>query len=158
MQIVLQATHGVVSGEPEFFKHAFGDTQGEFERILALPHDYIFNRDWYERGDGRPELEDFAYEFGQLSTTDQAELLMLLSSCDPRDFKHLPERADSSAVRKILAFYEPKSKDELRRIWAQQRLRPPVELDLGLAEDERVEDAGLDAEEPALEPRNLMDA
>ena len=26
MQIILQATHGIVSGEPTFFKRAFGDT------------------------------------------------------------------------------------------------------------------------------------
>ena len=28
MQIILQATHGVVSGAPDFFKRAFGDTCG----------------------------------------------------------------------------------------------------------------------------------
>ena len=52
MQIILQATHGVVSGEPTFFKRAFGDTFEDYERILAIPHDFIFNRDWYERFDG----------------------------------------------------------------------------------------------------------
>ena len=45
MQIILQATHGVVSGSPTFFKHAFGDTFEDFERILLLPHDFIFNRE-----------------------------------------------------------------------------------------------------------------
>ena len=36
LQIVLQATHGVVSGDPLFFKRAFGDTVSEFETILLL--------------------------------------------------------------------------------------------------------------------------
>jgi len=40
VQLVLQATHGVVSGEPEFFKAAFGATHEEFEDILSLPHPY----------------------------------------------------------------------------------------------------------------------
>ena len=34
MQLILQATHGVVSGAPSFFRRAFGDTCEEFERIL----------------------------------------------------------------------------------------------------------------------------
>ena len=56
VQLVLQATHGVVSGEPEFFKAAFGATHGEFEEILSRPHHMIFNRQWYERYEGRAEL------------------------------------------------------------------------------------------------------
>ena len=40
MQIILQATHGIVSGEPDFFKRAFGDTAQDYERILLMPHDY----------------------------------------------------------------------------------------------------------------------
>ena len=43
MQIILQATHGIVSGGPTFFRRAFGDTAEDFHRILALPHDFIFN-------------------------------------------------------------------------------------------------------------------
>ena len=37
MQIMLQATQGVVSGSPEFFKRAFGDTYQDFEDILDPP-------------------------------------------------------------------------------------------------------------------------
>ena len=47
LQMILQATHGVVSGEPNFFKRAFGDTATEFHELLLRPHRYIFNRDWY---------------------------------------------------------------------------------------------------------------
>ena len=35
MQVILQATHGVVSGAPDFLK-AFGDTEDEFINILRL--------------------------------------------------------------------------------------------------------------------------
>ena len=31
MQVILQATHGIVSGAPDFFRKAFGDTYEEFE-------------------------------------------------------------------------------------------------------------------------------
>ena len=46
MQVILAATHGIVSGAPEFFKKAFGDTYEEFEGILFRSHHYIFNRYW----------------------------------------------------------------------------------------------------------------
>ena len=36
-KLVLQATHGVVSGEPDFFKAAFGSSAEEFEAILPSP-------------------------------------------------------------------------------------------------------------------------
>src|SRR3546814_4473373 len=37
LQLVLQATHGVVSGAPEFFRRAFGADVDAFRRILLLP-------------------------------------------------------------------------------------------------------------------------
>jgi hypothetical protein len=89
MQIILQATHGVVSGEPRFFKRAFGDTFREYERILLMPHDYIFNREWYERFDPQDRLGEHQAEFAELTTEERAELVALLSSCDPHEFAGL---------------------------------------------------------------------
>src|SRR6266849_8954124 len=85
MQLILQATHGVVSGAPMFFKRAFGNSYQDFESILLRPHHFIFNRDWYEHLNGRDEFEEFMSEFRHLSPTDRIELLALLSSVEPRD-------------------------------------------------------------------------
>lgn len=51
----------------------------------------------------------------------------------------------------MLRFYAPRPKEELVALWARQKvlLRGEVPVDLGLAEDERVEDAGLDFDETA---------
>lgn len=146
MQIILQATHGIVSGAPEFFKRAFGDTAEEFERILLLPHDYTFNRDWYERFDERQELHEYRAVAKKLDAQDQAELLALLSSCDPREFSSLTSQATNERVRSALPFYVPKPKSELFEIWARQKALAKNDGFDGspLAEDERVEDAGLD--------------
>lgn len=146
MQIVLQATHGVVSGEPTFFKRAFGDTIADYERILALPHDFIFNRDYYEFGDGKGEFEEHQSLFGRLSQTDREELVLLLSSRDPRRFHELGDEADSDAVRRVLPFYLPRPKSALMAIW---NARSSAVADIGPSEEERVEDAGLDYEDPA---------
>jgi hypothetical protein len=155
MQIVLQATHGVVSGEPTFFKRAFGDTAADYERILLMPHDFIFNRDWYERFDGRDEFGEFQADFAKLTDDERIELVALLSSCDPREFKSLPTATTSKAIKRALKHYVPISKERLQEIWAlQKQKRGDIDADdFGLAEDERVEDADLESDEAiALRP------
>jgi len=153
MQIILQATHGIVSGEPTFFKRAYGDTFADYERILLLPHDFIFNRDWYERFDPEQRLDAYRAEFSRLDAAERGELIELLSSCDPREFSLLAERATTSALKRVLRFYVPLPKEELYAIWTKQKelTRGEMTADMGLAEDERVEDAGLDHDdEPTL--------
>jgi hypothetical protein len=153
MQIILQATHGVVSGAPEFFKRAFGNTTAEFERLLLTPHDYIFNREWFERIDPKQEVHEYRVAAAKLDLQDQVELLGLLSSCDPRDFGQLGAQASSARVKNVLPFYIKKSKDELVRIWAHQKAfaqNAPIEPGQ-LADDERVEDADLE-QEPITAP------
>ena len=78
-QIMLQATHGVVSGSEEFFHRAFGDSYEEFERLLSLPHAFIFQRDFFEYGDGKPVLDDYHALLRRTSSAQRAELTSLLS-------------------------------------------------------------------------------
>jgi hypothetical protein len=149
MQIILQATHGVVSGAPDFFKRAFGDTVEDYTKILLMPHDYIFNRDWYERFGGRGELDEYHANARKLSTSDSVELLGLLSSLDPKDFPKLRKLTNNSRIRAVLPFYMPKPKDEIAGIWKRQRLLTAGEqkVDTSVPDDERVEDAGLEYDE-----------
>jgi hypothetical protein len=148
MQIVLQATHGVVSGAPTFFKRAFGDTSADFEEILLHPHDFIFNREWYESRDKKQELHEYRAMAKVLDSAERTELLTLLSSCDPRDISVLPKGTTNEKIKAILPFYVPKSKEVLFKIWAEQKKMPHVEVEVvTLADDELVEDAGLDFDE-----------
>lgn len=151
MQIILQATHGVVSGAPEFFKRAFGNTVDEFERILLLPHDFIFNRDWFERLGGRGEFDEYNSVASRLDTNDRVELVNLLSSCDPSGMGFLGQKTENVHLKHILPFYVPKAKNDLFQIWNRQQnqLQESLPGD-ALAEDERVEDAGLDQDEVSL--------
>ena len=70
-QIMLQATHGVVSGSDAFFHRAFGNNNEEFERLLALPHAFIFHRDFFEYGDGRPLLDEYQSLLRRLASSDR---------------------------------------------------------------------------------------
>lgn len=143
MQLVLQATHGVVSGAPSFFKRAFGDSYREFEDILLRPHHFIFNRDWYERLGGKPEFTEFCAEFNGLCEAERRELLDLLSSAEPKDRGRLPGATENRKLKSILHFYKPLPKDQEARIWSLQNSprEDPV------PDEELVEDAGLDADE-----------
>jgi hypothetical protein len=139
MQIILQATHGVVSGAPEFFKRAFGTDEASFHDLLLWPHKFIFNRDWFEKSAGQAEFDDFKSKFARIPDSERTELLLMLSSSDPRHFKHLPEKAKSRQLRELLMFYIPLAKEEEVEIWRRQRSSP----DADVPDDERVEDAGL---------------
>ena len=88
MQVILQATHGVVSGAPDFFRTAYGDTYQEFDNILLRPHHYIFNRFWYEQYDGRAEFDSFQKTMATLSSDERTELIEYLCSRDKNDYVH----------------------------------------------------------------------
>lgn len=158
VQVILQATHGIVSGNPVFFREAFGKDANEYLDLLFRPHHMIFNRFWYDKpeGGGHDEFKRYTEAVTKLSGSQRQAILDLVSDVM---FDHdgkarlsrekLPDRfaqeADE-AVRSVLQFYVPPSKEEERRIWDQRKLvRLPTSAatDFGLAEDELVEDAAL---------------
>ena len=53
MQIILQATHGVVSGAPSSSNVHSAKDEAAFHDLLLWPHKFIFNRDWYEKSGGQ---------------------------------------------------------------------------------------------------------
>jgi hypothetical protein len=164
VQLVLQATHGVVSGEPEFFKAAFGATHEEFEDILSRPHHMIFNRQWYERYEGRGELDDYRSRLRRLTPSERAELLAFVSAHNPgeyaRNLRTLP--ANVSAVAR---FYVPIGRDRELKMRRVQRARLENERAaiVNLTSEQIVEDAGLEEGDlafsaPARQPKRKREA
>jgi hypothetical protein len=154
MQVILQATHGIVSGAPEFFRKAFGDTYEEYENILLRPHHYIFNRYWYEQFDGRAEFEAFQAVVGKLSGDERTELLGYLCGRDKNDYEADLGQLAAGRLREAARFFVPMSKADEARIWAAQKRRRVEDISAYLVpEDERVEDAGLTDEDVKPEPR-----
>jgi hypothetical protein len=150
LQLILQATHGVVSGEPNFFNRAFGGSIESFENLLLRPQHFIFNREWYEKHGGKAEHDEFQSCFRRLSISQRTELLKLLSQCDPRYFVKLPALTTDSQLKNALRFYIPLSKEAEAAIWAKQKkITKPKALEVPA--DELVEDAGLlDDVQPAV--------
>jgi hypothetical protein len=145
MQIILQATHGIVSGAPSFFKRAFGDSAEDFERLLSRPEHFIFNRVWYEELAGKGECAEFNAQFSKLSDGERAELIALLSSAKPSQFASLGKATKSKRIASILEFYLPLPEEKEQKIWTicrEHRLKQK-QPDVSIPEDQRVEDAGL---------------
>lgn len=143
MQIILQATHGIVSGSPEYFKRAFGETTDKFHELLLWPQHILFNRAWYEQYEGRGEFDEFQHYFNKLSASDKDELKGMLS-VTPSEFESLAGKAGSAAVNSVLPFYVSPIKVELRKIWDAMRAKQAMlSEETTIPEDELVEDAGL---------------
>jgi len=106
-QIIMQATHGIVSGNPEFFKIAFGDTYEDFEILLMTPHRYIFNRMWYTELDGRNEYDEYLKCFNKLSINKKMELMELLSSVSQGQYKKLNRKIADTQLKNIIRYYYP---------------------------------------------------
>jgi hypothetical protein len=96
MQIILQATHGIVSGSPKFFRQAFGESVEQYEALLLRPQHYLFNRFWYERYDGKAEFEAYQKAFAKLSADGRKELADLLSAAQPIQYGSLASRGERS--------------------------------------------------------------
>lgn len=151
-QIILQATHGIVSGSPNFFKHAFGDCYEEFENILYMPHAYIRNRTWFSAYDGKSELENFHATFSKLTAGDRHDLLSVLSQYRDSELETELAGNQNAKVRNMAVHYRKFTVDEERMIWAKMKSiksqgnafsKQDVEDTPFVPEDECVEDAGL---------------
>ena len=163
-QIMLQATHGVVSGSNEFFLRAFGSSYEEFERLLALPHAFIFHRDFYERGPGRPVLDEYNGIRRRLSGAQRGELIGLLSTAlikrPQREafLKLASDRSLSHVIRQLAPFHAIDTKAP--KVTDIADIFPELAPDQLLPEPEAVvEDAGLYEsldESPRLDPTSSV--
>ena len=163
-QIMLQATRGIVSGTPSFFLRAYGDDKREFERLLSFPHTFIFYREYYENGAGRPVRDEYEVLRRRLSESQEQELIYLLAGPAEatkfrwRDrYKRLVnDRNIDPLIREIIEFHVLDIKDgpgsEVRRTLP---LFPELNPDPVMPEkDEIVEDAGLFDHEYVLERKD----
>jgi len=145
LQIILQATHGVVSGEPEFFRAAFGSNRHEFEEILSRPHHMIFNRHWYERFEGRGEFDDFNIAMKRLSASERIDLFDYLSGKNPSEYERNLIELPAN-IRVVARFYCPIDRGTAVDIRQRSRARlvGAPQADMRLTDEELVEDAGID--------------
>lgn len=74
IQCILNATHGVVSPNQNFFLGAFGDTYEKFLEIISMPDRYIMYRNQFA-----DEIDDWREKFISLSEDKKQEFINYLS-------------------------------------------------------------------------------
>ncbi len=144
IQLILQATHGVVSGSPDFFKKAFGDTEEDFHNILKLPHKFIFHRDWYQKYEGRAEFDEYRSQYNSLSESEKEEVLELLCENTQSRYKEASMMLKNTKVQNVVKFFEPLTTEETINISQKQKKLKSESFEIKMMDDEIVEDAGLD--------------
>ena len=155
-QLMLQATKGVVSGSPSFFLRAYGENEEEFERLLRLPHAFIFYREHFEHGEGRSQREEYESLRRNLSDSQEKELARLLASppngngMGPSLFRELAEdHTIDRQIRQLLRFHGLNT-NEQAKTHSRQLMSEMTANGAFLEEDEIVEDAGLFDHDEAL--------
>ena len=147
-QVMLQATHGVVTGNPSFFGTAFGSSLDEFQSLLLLPHEFIFNRTYYFKGAGRGILDDYNSALKKLSESQRLELVDCLTeayqvgtirtkdrlmSLDRR----LQDSTVDNSLKRVIRFYIHHFNAKAVVV---ETLSTP---DTSVPEEKKIEDAGL---------------
>ena len=151
-QLMLQATRGIVSGNPPFFMRAYGQDRRAFKQLLGLPHAFIFHRDYYENGPGRAVGDEYEGLRRRLSDSQELELIHLLAGpveatgLRREHYRRLvADRSIDPLIRKVVQFHMLDTKDTPgmetgRPLPLFSELNPdPVMPE----KDEIVEDAGL---------------
>ncbi len=168
-QVMLQATHGVVSGSPSFFERAYGDSPDGFEQLLGLPHAFIFHRDHYEFGAGREVLHEYLKLRRSLSQDQEEQLITYLADVESNAGGHKRQRYNLLAsdrtldklVRQVGSYH---SMDTRTQPITESKGVLPVfdKLDpdpaLLPSEEELVEDAGLFEQDTQLIDTSRLDA
>ena len=144
-QVILQATHGVVTGNPDFFNIAFGSSADNYMELLAMPHGFIFRRQYYFYGEGRPVLDEYRAHYSKLNHSQKETLINLLSGNDKQKGlqrklykKYLGDTSIDKRIREVMRFYvayNQAASARDRTFFSHKDLYVPA--------DEKVEDAGL---------------
>ena len=155
-QLMLQATKGVVSGSPSFFLRAYGKNSEEFERLLRLPHAFIFHREYFENGEGRAQREEYESLRQRLSESQEKELVSLLANpsngngMGARQFRQLAnDQTVDQRIRELMLFHGLDTNED-SKMQSHQLLSEMTANVTYLDEDEIVEDAGLFDHDEAL--------
>ena len=155
-QLMLQATRGVVSGSPSFFLRAYGESAEEFERLLRLPHAFIFHRQYFEDGEGRAQREEYESLRRSLSESQEQDLVQLLANppsghgLGPRHFQELANDQNvDRQIRQLMLFHGLDTREDAKT-HSRQLMEEMTANGTYLEEDEIVEDAGLFDHDEAL--------
>lgn len=142
-QIMLQVTHGAVSGAAGYFEVAYGANAKEFRELLLRPLAFIWHRKYYTEGEGQATLEEFERQWERMSSNDKIELLEIIGQAGgtPGLRKACVDAVESKGtswrVREVLPCYAMDIRNE-------RDIEHDREIAEKLKEGIAIEDAGLE--------------
>lgn len=99
IQLIMNVTRGIVSAREDFFYHAFGYDEDEYNRILLMPQNYIFYRVKHEKSG---DVQQWHKEYCNLTRAQREKLFEIIK--DGR-LKEIPV-VRSKKLASILEHYE----------------------------------------------------
>ena len=127
-----------------------------FERLLRLPHAFIFHREYFEDGEGKGQREEYESLRRGLSDSQEKEFEHLLANpsngngMGPRHFRELADdQAVDLKIRRLMTFHGLDTRDDVKSN-GRQLMEEMTASATPLEEDEIVEDAGLFDHDEAL--------
>ena len=118
------------------------ESSEDFKELLTRPQHFIFNREYYENCEGKPEFDDYTIQMKSLSNSEKEELNVELSKTTPGNFHEI--KFSNQRLKRILSFYLPLTDEEEKEIWSQKQKnnKNKSEEIIYIPDDEKVEDAG----------------
>lgn len=110
IQVILNATHGVVGPYRPFVGRAFGENVVEFETLLWMPEEYLMYREKNERS----SASEWKSQFLSLSARDLRTLKEVIQS--NRINNSVLKFKGNAKVKKVLSHYRLMKKQSQRRI------------------------------------------
>ena len=110
-QIMLHVTHGCVSASLDYFDVAYGANVDEFRALLRLPLAFVWHRQHYASGSGRPARDEFEALWARMGPVDRSFLHDIIGPAGgaqglrSRCTAALTDRKTPSLVRRILPCY-----------------------------------------------------
>ncbi len=113
VQLILNATHGIVSHSSNYFYHAFGHDLEHFRKILLYPYHYILNREFFEKEDKR--IAKWEDDYSKLTKSEKEDVYRIIKN---GVLKQIP-KVSNLKIRCLLEHYE---KEHSRILTSEEKI------------------------------------
>lgn len=105
VQLIINATHGIVSHKLPFFERAFGHSPECFQRVLLYPFHYLINRNICEYNNLL--IQQWEHDYSQLTENERVEFKELIKDGFLKDMP----ATNNMKIRLLLEHYEEEYAD-----------------------------------------------
>jgi hypothetical protein len=116
IQVILNVTHGAVMPKLDFFETAFGKNIDEFNRLLLMPEDYIYYRNFAK---AKGLTDKWETKLNNIKENYNGSFDKILEYIYSNNFKILPESFKDEQIQTLLIHYQDRIKVKDFKQWKQ---------------------------------------